>query len=381
MNSNADKIKLDYKFLIPIVLSILGIIGSFSIYLLSKETRSFTYEIISFNKLLNLPNLIQLENKKLLYHSVKNLSLQYKNKTIEDPYYTLIKLKNTGSSPIKTNDFESNIQIQFDQNVIIFESSILDKQPKELNTNISIVDSKTIVKPTLFNPDDFITIGILSSAPSKNPIVTARIIGIKSLEGKVINSEKETRSAGILLLIMAIFITWAYASIFFGIKLTRNAPFYLSRIEAIIICIFLNFILGGCIAFGFDYLEINLNSSPRPTFFYLYTLLILLEIVIVFFVKSKFSPEAWNKKGIALEDLNKSEEAHQAFEKAIALKPDSAQPWYNKARNYALKGSAKDALYDLEKAIKCDLSSKERAKKDEAFKELWNGKDFKRITD
>jgi tetratricopeptide (TPR) repeat protein len=214
---------------------------------------------------------------------------------------------------------------------------------------------------------------------------------------------------------MALFTTWVYASIAYGIKFTRNVPVYSSRIEAILITITLGIVLSGCIAFGFDYLGIDLRHSPRPTFFYLYTLLILLEIVIVFFVKSKFSPEAWNKKGIALEDLNKSEEAHQAFEKAIALKPDyatawnnkgvalqnlnkseeaqqafekaialkpdSAQPWYNKARNYALKGNTKDALYDLEKAIKCDLSSKERAKKDEAFKELWNGKDFKRITD
>lgn len=352
MNSNADKIKLDYKFLIPIVVSILGIIVSLSIYLISKESRSFTYEIISSNRLLNLPSIVRLGEQSLLYQSkIKKLSLKYNNKTIENAYYTLIRLKNTGTSPIKTNDFESNIQVQFDEKIIIFESSILDKQPKELNANISIVDSKTILTPTLFNPDDFITIGILSSAPSKNPVVTARIIGIKSIEGRVINSEKETKSAGMFLLLMALFTTWVYASIAYGIKFTRNVPVYSSRIEAILITITLGIVLSGCIAFGFDYLGIDLRHSPRPTFFYLYTLLILLEIVIVFFVKSKFSPEAWNKKGIALEDLNKSEEAHQAFEKAIALKPDYATAWNNKGVALQNLNKSEEAQQAFEKAI------------------------------
>ncbi len=39
---------------------------------------------------------------------------------------------------------------------------------------------------------------------------------------------------------------------------------------------------------------------------------------------------AWNNKGIALKDLGKYEEAIQAYDKAIEIKPDYHLAWNNK---------------------------------------------------
>ncbi|NQE52135.1 Photosystem I assembly protein Ycf3, partial [ANME-1 cluster archaeon GoMg3.2] len=89
--------------------------------------------------------------------------------------------------------------------------------------------------------------------------------------------------------------------------------------------------------------------------------------------------EAWNNRGVALDDLGRYEEALKAFDKAIELKPDDASPWYNKACAYSLKGDKENALKHLSKVIALDAKSKEEAKSDADFKNLWDDEDFKRI--
>ena len=88
---------------------------------------------------------------------------------------------------------------------------------------------------------------------------------------------------------------------------------------------------------------------------------------------------AWNSRGVALGKLGRYEEALDACDKAIELKPDYANAWYNKACAYSLIGDKENALKNLSKAIDLDAKSKEKAKSEEDFKNLWDDEDFKRI--
>lgn len=89
---------------------------------------------------------------------------------------------------------------------------------------------------------------------------------------------------------------------------------------------------------------------------------------------------AWSNKCGSLIRLGNLEEALKVCEKAISLKDDFDGPWYNKACLYALKKDKKNALLSLSKAINLDSTNKEEAKKDEDFKELWDDKEFIKIT-
>ncbi len=88
---------------------------------------------------------------------------------------------------------------------------------------------------------------------------------------------------------------------------------------------------------------------------------------------------AWWGKGAALDRLGRHEEALKAFDKAIELKPDDADARYNRACVYSIKGEKGKALSNLKKAIELDKSYKEKVKKDEDFKKLWDDEDFKRL--
>ena len=54
---------------------------------------------------------------------------------------------------------------------------------------------------------------------------------------------------------------------------------------------------------------------------------------------------AWTGKGIALNDLNKSDEAIKAYDKAIEISPQNPMAWYN-------KGAALDNLNKTDESKK-----------------------------
>jgi Flp pilus assembly protein TadD len=54
------------------------------------------------------------------------------------------------------------------------------------------------------------------------------------------------------------------------------------------------------------------------------------------FISSHETSIAWSNKGAALDDLNKSDEAIQAYNKAIEIDPNYSDAWYNSAFSYSL---------------------------------------------
>ncbi len=79
--------------------------------------------------------------------------------------------------------------------------------------------------------------------------------------------------------------------------------------------------------------------------------------------------------------LGRHDGAIKHYDKAIELQADSANAWYNKACAYSLKGDKERSLYNLRKAIELDPEYKEKAKKDEDFRNLWDDENFKKIVE
>lgn len=61
--------------------------------------------------------------------------------------------------------------------------------------------------------------------------------------------------------------------------------------------------------------------------------------------------EAWNKRGLALENLGRIEEAMSSYDEALKIKPNYDDAWYNKACYYALQGQVELAIDNLRQAI------------------------------
>ena len=67
---------------------------------------------------------------------------------------------------------------------------------------------------------------------------------------------------------------------------------------------------------------------------------------------------AWNNKGIALRNLGRHEEALQAYDKALKLKPDYFDAWYNKCVAFRKLGRYKEAQIAFKKASELTMKPK-----------------------
>jgi hypothetical protein len=241
----------NYKF-ITVTLTILAIGVSISLYFLNKESRILAYEIVSANNLISITKLIPRDDSSLLYKKetpIDKLSFYYEEKPIKAPFYTLIRVKNAGNSPIKSSDFESPIEIQFADNVKIYECSILDSEPRNLKTSSTFINSRVSIAPALFNPGDYITIGILTSETNGEPQLSARIIGIKEIEKRIFN-KKYYLSSGILNIVFSLLFLYAAFALY---SLITDKPKLPSSNEFKIIYAILLIASGASFADGISY--------------------------------------------------------------------------------------------------------------------------------
>lgn len=74
------------------------------------------------------------------------------------------------------------------------------------------------------------------------------------------------------------------------------------------------------------------------------------------------------------------DEAINVVSKVIEEYPNIARHWYARATIFSLKGDKVNALKDLSKTIALNSWYKERTRKDESFKILWEDNDFKQMT-
>ena len=62
--------------------------------------------------------------------------------------------------------------------------------------------------------------------------------------------------------------------------------------------------------------------------------------------------EAWNNKGIALDDLGKHEEAIKCYDKALELNPKYEKAWNNKGNTFEKLGRKEEAQECFQEAKK-----------------------------
>jgi len=94
----------------------------------------------------------------------------------------------------------------------------------------------------------------------------------------------------------------------------------------------------------------------------------------------KWDAGDWHDRAILLFEVGRYDEAIPCCGKSIELSPQSAEPWYLRAKAQALTGNKANALADLGKAIELQAGLKSDAAKEPAFNSMHDDSDFKKLT-
>ena len=89
---------------------------------------------------------------------------------------------------------------------------------------------------------------------------------------------------------------------------------------------------------------------------------------------------AWYNKGLALGELNRTEASIQTFKKVLEIDKSYTGAWYNMACLYSRSNLRAQSLTNLRTAIAYNPSCKETARGDEDFRNLWDDAEFILLT-
>jgi len=94
---------------------------------------------------------------------------------------TIIEFVNTGDEPIKSADFESDLQLFFDGSSTVISATFSNAKPKTLPIKLNYRDSLVSVKPLLLNKGDRFVIQVFTTGQLATPRIECRVVGLNEL--------------------------------------------------------------------------------------------------------------------------------------------------------------------------------------------------------
>jgi hypothetical protein len=110
--------------------------------------------------------------------SIKGLQVSIDGTAIESPFLSVMQISNNGKKPIPASDFEGNLEIRVPSDVKVIRAEVTTAMPIDIDAKITWDTGSVRIAPLLLNPDDSITISVLTSG--KRPAFTprARVAGV-----------------------------------------------------------------------------------------------------------------------------------------------------------------------------------------------------------
>lgn len=169
---------------IGIIIAIVAILVPVYLYIIGKK-KGLSYEIISVTSLLH-KNVTGDQNFR------QEVTINFRGEVIEENVsLVLMKIINTGNVPIKKDDFEEDIKVLIDGEVLTY--SIKETKPSDLNVSVDHTpgpNTTVFIKKLLLNKKDELTLNLL--VKSYNSLkVSTRIVDVSKIVD-ITNKRKNT---------------------------------------------------------------------------------------------------------------------------------------------------------------------------------------------
>lgn len=151
------------------LLAIIAIIVSIVLYYRQRRWKVLSYEIVSRTSLLSVAK--EVEGKLLIL---------FEGKSVRKVHLVEISIINTGNVPIIPVDYKKRVRLKFPGDAKILSAEVSKTEPELIEVELDVHEREIILKPTLLNDGDSITIKSLVSELS-DVIIEGRIVGVKRI--------------------------------------------------------------------------------------------------------------------------------------------------------------------------------------------------------
>jgi hypothetical protein len=154
-------------YVVEHILEIVAIVSAFVIFFMQIRKKALTYKVLTNSSLI------------LISDNVKdNIQIRYKGKIVPNVRLVEIRIKNSGSLPIKPEDYIEPLGIYF-TNSKILSNEIIDIHSLGIHVETELSDqSKIIFSKTLLNPNDSFDAKVILGEAGTDFSIGGRIVGV-----------------------------------------------------------------------------------------------------------------------------------------------------------------------------------------------------------
>ena len=149
------------------IIAVIGVIAAVWLYLLQKNKKSLSYNILASNELLTASEEIR-----------GRIKILFDKKPVENVHLLVMQITNDGNLPILPSDFYEPIRISFGEGSKILSAETTNRFPDSFQQELNIEGNSLSIVPTLINSKDTLVIKFLLAQYSNGLKIGARIAGI-----------------------------------------------------------------------------------------------------------------------------------------------------------------------------------------------------------
>lgn len=112
------------------------------------------------------------------------LKVTYGRTSVSDAAVTIIRLVNSGNTPINPEDFNSDISIELLGANSIVSALFTKTRPVDLSPKLKVTSKRMLLSPLLINREDMMEFQLLTSGLAKDVQISGRLSGVKFIRRK-----------------------------------------------------------------------------------------------------------------------------------------------------------------------------------------------------
>jgi len=167
----------DWKYLVMLAVTVAGVLAPIWFANYQNPSKKVVVRVLSQSAL-----------QPTIKEKVPGLQVLFDGTVLAEPYLSVLQIVNEGKRPVSTNDFEAPLELHVESNQNIVHARVSEKIPEDIYADVSWEKQAVQLKPTLLNPNDSITVAILSAGGTPSFVSRARINGISAVP--VLGTEK-----------------------------------------------------------------------------------------------------------------------------------------------------------------------------------------------
>lgn len=262
----------DWKFVVATLATIAGIFVPVWLWQADISARSLSVRLASS---------IALQPTEAT--SIPDIQISIDGVNIKSPFLSTLVLSNDGSKPVTVSDYESPIELSVGQDTQIVRARISSVEPHNLKAELDTSKQSVKLRPLLLNPDDTLTIAIITSGGSPSFDARARIAGISKVKFEDGTMKKEgwvgvAKYIAITLLSLFLYVIYSVAFI-------RPTSVRLGRMQSITTVLLLGFLASYMLNQSIQAAGVVVSKNER--LFVAIVLGFIAGFIVVYLLKKK----------------------------------------------------------------------------------------------